>query len=140
MTKKQAKRVGSISKFNYATKPVDTPTEAIRRRFDNTSEQFFTWLIIPLSIINGGIWLNGLGVFGSAVFDADITTTIWITGLAVLAISLLSGAWGVVASDFIQTLVIAIVSIACAIVALVAVGGPGKLSTTSLQVSWLDLI
>ncbi|MFB9143507.1 transporter [Vibrio artabrorum] len=116
-----------MSKFNYATKPVDTPTEAIRRRFDNTSEQFFTWLIIPLSIINGGIWLNGLGVFGSAVFDADITTTIWITGLAVLAISLLSGAWGVVASDFIQTLVIAIVSIACAIVALVAVGGPGEI-------------
>ncbi|MBL4293646.1 hypothetical protein, partial [Vibrio fluvialis] len=32
-------------------------------------------------------------------------TTIWVTGLAVLAISLLSGAWGVVASDFIQTLV-----------------------------------
>ena len=106
---------------------VDTPTEAIRRRFNPTNEQFFTWIIIPLSIINGGVWLNGLSVFASAVFNADIMTTIWITGLAVLAISLLSGAWGVVASDFIQTLVIAIVSVACAIVALVAVGGPGEI-------------
>lgn len=106
---------------------VDTPTEAIRRRFDSTNEQFFTWIIIPLSIINGGVWLNGLSVFASAVFNADIMTTIWVTGLAVLIISLLSGAWGVVASDFIQTLVIAVISVACAIVALVMVGGPGEI-------------
>ncbi|MEH0664360.1 transporter [Vibrio scophthalmi] len=108
---------------------VDTPTEGIRRRFGNTNEQFFTWVIIPLSVINGGVWLNGLSVFASAVFDADIITTIWATGIAVLIISLLSGAWGVVASDFIQTLVIAIISIACAIVALVYIGGPGEIIT-----------
>lgn len=108
---------------------VDTPTEAIRRRFDSNSEQFFTWIIIPLSIITGGVWLNGLSIFASAVFNADIVTTIWITGIAVLLISLLSGAWGVVASDFIQTLVIAIVSVACAIVALIAVGGPTEIVT-----------
>lgn len=104
---------------------VDTPTEAVRRRFGSVNEQFFTWVIIPLSVINAGVWLNGLGVFASAVFDADINTTIYITGAAVLAISLISGAWGVVASDFIQTLVVAVISIACAGVALYAVGGPG---------------
>lgn len=108
---------------------VDTPTEAVRRRFGPVNEQFFTWVIIPLSVINAGVWLNGLGVFASAVFNADITTTLWITGLAVLAISLLSGAWGVVASDFIQTLVIAVISVACAVVALWAVGGPANIVT-----------
>lgn len=108
---------------------VDTPTEAVRRRFGPVNEQFFTWVIIPLSVINAGVWLNGLGVFASAVFNADIVVTIWITGLAVLAISLLSGAWGVVASDFIQTLVVAIISIACAVVALVLVGGPSNIVT-----------
>lgn len=106
---------------------VDTPTEAVRRRFGPVNEQFFTWVIIPLSVINAGVWLNGLGVFASAVFNADIITTIWITGLAVLAISLLSGAWGVVASDFIQTLVVAVISVACAIVALFLVGGPSHI-------------
>lgn len=108
---------------------VDTPTEAVRRRFGPVNEQFFTWVIIPLSVINAGVWLNGLGVFASAVFNADIITTIWITGLAVLAISMLSGAWGVVASDFIQTLVIAVISVACAVVALWAVGGPANIVT-----------
>lgn len=103
---------------------VDTPTEGVKRRFGSVNEQFFTWVIIPLSVINAGVWLNGLGVFASAVFDADINTTIYITGAAVLAISLISGAWGVVASDFVQTLVVAVISIACAGVALYFVGGP----------------
>ncbi|MCG6399723.1 sodium:solute symporter family transporter, partial [Vibrio fluvialis] len=106
---------------------VDTPTEGVKRRFGGVNEQFFTWVIIPLSVINAGVWLNGLGVFASAVFDADIVTTIWVTGLAVLAISLLSGAWGVVASDFIQTLVVAVISVACALVALYVVGGPSEI-------------
>ncbi|MFM2480872.1 sodium:solute symporter family protein [Celerinatantimonas sp. YJH-8] len=108
---------------------VDTPTEGVRRRFGPVNEQFFTWVIIPLSVINAGVWLNGLGVFASAVFKADIVTTIWVTGIVVLLISLIGGAWGVVASDFIQTLVVAVISVACAIVALVAVGGPGKIIT-----------
>lgn len=108
---------------------VDTPTEGVRRRFGSTNEQFFTWVIIPLSVINAGVWLNGLGVFASAVFEADIITTIYVTGAAVLIISLLSGAWGVVASDFVQTLVVAVISIACAIVALWKVGGPVNLVT-----------
>ncbi|TEW54669.1 transporter [Psychromonas sp. RZ22] len=116
---------------------VDTPTEGIRHRFSGTNEQFFTWVIIPLSIINGGVWLNGLGVFASAVFHADIVSTIWITGLAVLAISLISGAWGVVASDFIQTLVIAVISVACAIVALIAIGGPGEMVTQFPSNFWI---
>ncbi len=106
---------------------VDTPTEAVKRRFGNGNEQFFTWVIIPLSVINAGVWLNGLGVFASAVFNADIITTIYVTGAAVLIISLLSGAWGVVASDFIQTLVVAVISVACAAVALYFVGGPSEI-------------
>lgn len=106
---------------------VDTPTEGVKRRFGSVNEQFFTWVIIPLSVINAGVWLNGLGVFASAVFNADIITTIYVTGAAVLVISLLSGAWGVVASDFIQTLVVAVISIACAGVALYFVGGPSEI-------------
>lgn len=104
---------------------VDTPTEIINRRYGRINEQFFTWAIIPLSIINGGVWLNGLGVFASAMFGVDMTITLLVIGLSVLVLSLLSGAWGVVASDFVQSLVVAVISVACAIVALVKVGGPG---------------
>lgn len=108
---------------------VDTPTEAIRGRFGTQNEQFFSWALIVFTLINAGIWLNALGVFASAVFSADIGITIILTGLTVVFVSVLSGAWGVVASDFMQTLVVAVISIACAIVALVKVGGPVEMVT-----------
>lgn len=106
---------------------VDTPTEGIRRRFGPGNELFFAWALIVFSFLNAGVWLNALGVFTSAVFDADMTLTIIAIGMTVLFVSVLSGAWGVVASDFVQTLVVAVVSIACAIVALIKVGGPVNL-------------
>ena len=106
---------------------VDTPTEGIKRRFGPQNETFFSWALIAFSFLNAGVWLNALGVFTSAVFEADISYTIVGIGLTVLFVSVLSGAWGVVASDFVQTLVVAVVSIACAIVALVMVDGPVNL-------------
>ncbi len=106
---------------------VDTPTEAIRGRFGPQNERFFSWALIIFTLINGGIWLNALGVFASAVFETDIGATIIVSGLTVVFVSVLSGAWGVVASDFMQTLVVAVISIVCAIVALVKVGGPVEL-------------
>ncbi len=108
---------------------VDTPTEAIRRRFGSGNELFFSCALIIFTLLNAGIWLNALGVFSSAVFEANIEITIIVIGLAVVFVSVLAGAWGVVASDFVQTLVVAIVSVACAAVALVKVGGPVKLVT-----------
>ena len=80
-------------------------------------------------MFSAGLWLNALGIFVSAFFEADITLTIAATGLTVLFVSVLSGAWGVVASDFVQTLIVAVVSVACAIVALIEVGGPVQLVT-----------
>lgn len=109
---------------------VDTPTEGIRRRFGDGNELFFSWALIAFSLMNAGVWLNALGVFTSAVFDADIRVTIIVTGLTVLFVSVLSGAWGVVASDFVQTIVVAVVSVACAVVALVLVGGPAAMVTS----------
>jgi len=58
----------------------------------------------------------------SAVFEANINMAIILIGVTVIFISVLAGAWGVVASDFVQTLTVAVVSVACAIVALFKVG------------------
>ncbi|WP_413648777.1 sodium:solute symporter family transporter [Pantoea sp. B65] len=105
---------------------VDTPPQAINYRFGRANEQFFTWMLIPLSILSAGVWLNSLAVFASAVFRYDVTLTLWISGIVVLLISLLSGAGGV-ASDLVQALVVALISVVCAVVALIKVGGPVNL-------------
>lgn len=106
---------------------VDTPTEAIGRRFGDGNETFFSCALIVFTILNAGIWLNALGIFSSAVFEQNVNLTIIVIGMAVIFISVLAGAWGVVASDFVQTLTVAVVSVACAVVALVKVGGPVNL-------------
>lgn len=108
---------------------VDTPSEGIKRRFGEKNELYYSWAIIIYSIFSAGLWLNALGVFVSVFFEADIGLTIVLTGLTVLFVSVISGAWGVVASDFVQTLIVAVVSVACAVVALVEVGGPVALVT-----------
>ncbi len=113
----------------YRQMRVDTPSEGIKRRFGEQKELFYSWAIIIYSIFSAGIWLNALAVFVSAFFEADISLTIVVAGLAVLFVSVISGAWGVVASDFVQTLIVAVVSVACAVVALVKVGGPVNLVT-----------
>ncbi|GLS90173.1 transporter [Psychromonas marina] len=113
--------------YRFRQMRVVTPIEGVRRRFGATNEQVFTWATMPTSIVYTGIWLNGLALFVSAVFKIDIETTIVATGLIVLFISVLGGAWGVVASDFVQMVVIMAVTVVCAIAALVKIGGPSNL-------------
>lgn len=102
---------------------VVTAIEAIQKRFGRTSEQFFTWGSMPDSIISAGVWLNGLAIFVAAVFNIPMETTIIATGLVLLVMSVTGGSWAVVASDFVQMLVIMAVTITCAIAAYFHGGG-----------------
>ncbi|MFI3246975.1 MAG: transporter, partial [Ferrimonas sp.] len=103
---------------------VTTVIQAIRQRFGNTNEQVFTWASMPNSVVNAGIWLNGLAIIASTMFGFDMTATIIITGLVVLFMSVTGGAWAVIASDFMQMLVIMAVTVTVAVVALIHGGGP----------------
>lgn len=102
---------------------VVTAIEAIKKRFGRTSEQFFTWGSMPDSIISAGVWLNGLAIFVAAVFNIPMETTIIATGVVLLIMSVTGGSWAVVASDFMQMLVIMAVTITCAIAAYFHGGG-----------------
>lgn len=116
---------------------VITSMEAVRQRFGRVSEQVYTWITLPLQMLTAGIWLYGLGVFFSAAFGVDVHLTILVTGLTVLLISLVGGSWAVVASDFIQVLILMPVTIVTTVFALSRVGGwsaaLAKLSHTNLD-------
>lgn len=102
---------------------VVTSIQAIRTRFGPVSEQVFTWLQLPFGLLQAGIWLNALGVFFAAVFGLDLSLTIVATGLVVLVIALIGGSWAVLASDFIQVLILMPVCLAVTVLALLKVGG-----------------
>ena len=124
---------------------VITGVEAIRHRFGRVSEQFFTWLQIPFGLLQAGIWLYSLSVFFAAIFGDGMVTmandyvgpaagawlhaggalqaTIVVTGIIVLVMALVGGSWAVLASDFIQVLILMPVCLAVTVLALLKVGG-----------------
>ncbi|MEZ8725370.1 transporter [Vibrio cyclitrophicus] len=102
---------------------VVTPIDAIHMRFGSFNEQVFTWSGMPNSIVSAGIWLNGLAIIASGIFGFDMTTTIVLTGLVVLVMSVTGGSWAVIASDFMQMVIIMAVTVTCAAVAIVQGGG-----------------
>lgn len=102
-----------------------TPIEGIRQRYGKINEQVFTWGTIPSSVLSAGIWLNGLAIFATAVFGVKIEYTIIATGLIVLIMSVTGGAWAVVASDFVQMLIVMIITFVSTVVAIFKAGGVG---------------
>ncbi len=108
---------------------VVTPLEAVRLRFGPGAQQFYTWMRLPIMVIFGGLGLNAIGVFMSAVFGMDLVTTLIFLGIIVTAVSLLGGSFGVAASDFVQMLVVVTVAVIISLLALAqpAVGGLGGL-------------
>ena len=106
---------------------VITVIEAIRMRFGSKNEQVFTWSSMPNSVISAGIWLNALAIIASSIFGFDMTSTIIITGLVVLVMSVTGGSWAVIASDFMQMVIIMAVTVTCAVVAIVQGGGVSEI-------------
>lgn len=103
---------------------VITSMEAVRARFGPANEQFFLWLTLPLRLLYSCIWLYGLGVFFSAAFGMNLTATILISGGTVTAVALLGGSWAVMASDFIQVLILMPVTLVATVLAVARLGGP----------------
>jgi Na+/proline symporter len=102
---------------------VVTPMEGVRDRFGRGNEQFFTWIWIPIGIFYAGIWLNAVSTFVSVVFGMNMKMTIVVVGLVVLLVAALGGAWAVIASDFMQMMILLPISLVAAYLSIKAVGG-----------------
>ena len=105
---------------------VVTSIQGMRERFGPGSEQFFTWVQLPVGVLYAGIWLSGLSVFISAAFGLDLFMTVLVTGSVVLMMAVIGGSWAVAAGDFIQTLVLMPITLVAAFLAIGQVGGLGN--------------
>jgi solute:Na+ symporter, SSS family len=101
---------------------VVTPMEAIRDRFGKPSEQFFTWIWLPIGICYAAIWLYSVSLFISVVFGWHLIITIIVVGFVVLFVASLGGSWAVIASDFMQCMILIPISLVVAFLSIKAVG------------------
>jgi Na+/proline symporter len=104
-----------------------TGADVIRLRFGPAMEQFIAYLGMLMGPIYGGVQLYGLAIFTSALLDVNISTTIFVLGFVVLFYAALSGAWAVLAADFIKAVVLMPIALVLAFVCLRQVGGIGGL-------------
>ena len=111
--------------YRFRRMRVVTPLEAIRIRFGPATQQFVTWIRLPFLLLFGGVGLNTVGVFMAGAFDINLQTVIIILGAMVTFVSLVGGAFGVAASDFVQMFLVVSITLVISAFALIQpqVGG-----------------
>jgi solute:Na+ symporter, SSS family len=97
---------------------VITWMEAVRLRYGPFSEQFYTWIKLPLLLLFAGVSLNAIGVFMSAVFNIPMNTMLVMLGVVVTIVAFAGGSWAVLASDFVQAFLIVTISLCTAVMVL----------------------
>ncbi|MEN6386896.1 MAG: hypothetical protein ABFD79_17080 [Phycisphaerales bacterium] len=102
-----------------------TYLQIIYDRFGRVTEQFFAYVQVPLMLFSGAIWLVGLAMFVSVSFGLPMDLTIIISGAIVIIYSTLGGSWGVLASAFLQGLILVVLTTVIAILVLIKTGGIG---------------
>jgi Na+/proline symporter len=104
--------------YRFRRMRVVTPLEAIRIRYGAATQQFVTWIRLPFLLLFGGVGLNTVGVFMSGAFDIPLPTVIVILGVMVTFVSLVGGAFGVAASDFVQMFLVVTITLVISALAL----------------------
>ncbi|MBI2512104.1 MAG: transporter [Opitutae bacterium] len=122
---------------------VITWMEAVRLRYGPFTEQFYTWIKLPLLLLFAGVSLNAIGVFMSAVFKIDMATMLVVLGVVVTLVAFAGGSWAVLASDFVQAFLIVTITLCLAVLVLARpeIGGVHGLleKVPSAHLNWSEL-
>jgi len=110
-----------------------TAPEIIALRFGPATQRFYALLEVPIRIVYAAIHLYGLSIFCSAAFGYNIVTVILVVGAIVIYYSASGGRWAVMATDFLQGLILVPITIIIAVLCLIKLGGIDGLFETIAQ-------
>lgn len=113
--------VGLYTCVRFRRLRVITWMEAVRERFGAVSEQFYTWIKVPIELVKAGIGLMAISVFMAAVFNVPVNSVIIVLGVTITVVAFAGGAFAVLASDFVQMLLVMTITLLAVIL---AVGQP----------------
>jgi len=106
---------------------VTTFPEAISKRFGEKTRMFYALYEVPIRILYSAMALYGLGIFCSAVFGYNINQVILVCGFVVLFYSATGGRWAVMATDFLQGLILIPLTLIIAWLCVSELGGLGQM-------------
>ena len=96
-------------------------------RFGRYTEQTLGYIGIMIGLLYAALSLLGLATFVAAIFNLNIFIIIVVVGLVIVCYSVSGGSWAVLATDFLQTLILLPTTLLVAWLSLEAVGGIGGL-------------
>jgi SSS family solute:Na+ symporter len=100
-----------------------TGADVVRSRFGPAAEQFSVYSGLLIGPFSSAVQLWALAVFVSSVFGFSMTATIVVVGLITVLYSSGGGAWAVIATDFVQGVVLLAVTILVGVLAWHEIGG-----------------
>ena len=113
-----------------------TPVEYLEQRYNIAVRQLFGWVGIPVRLIDDALKIVAIGTVISAIVDVNIFWAMLVMGVVVVAYCVIGGLWAVVITDTVQFIVLS-VSLALVIpLALIRVGGLGRLIEQSPEGSF----
>ncbi len=101
--------------------------EAISMRYGEQTRYFYALYEVPIRILYSAMALYSLGIFCSAVFGYNINYVIVVCGIVVLFYSATGGRWAVMATDFLQGLILVPLTVIVAWLCLDKIGGVDSL-------------
>ncbi|WP_309380830.1 sodium:solute symporter family transporter [Cerasicoccus frondis] len=104
---------------------VTTVPEAIGLRYDERTRVLYAVANVMLQVLGSGLTLYGLAIFCAAFFGFPVAGTICFVGLIVVFYSVSGGSWAVMATDYLQSVLLMAVTLLVGILCLVYFGGVG---------------
>lgn len=103
-----------------------TRADVIRQRFGAAVEQFNAYVMVTINPFAAAIQLWALAVFANSIFGFPLMTSIIVIGFIVIFYSTTGGKWAVMATDFMQSLIMISITLLVAVLAIVKIGGFGE--------------
>lgn len=100
-----------------------TGQEVVRDRFSKLTEQIYSWLSFPGGILGSAMLLYSLAIFISTIFGFNVQLLIIIVGSVVICYSIVGGRWAIMATDFVQCLIVMGLTLLVAGLCLTKLGG-----------------
>jgi len=118
---------GVITYFFFAARfrqlRITTAPEAYKERYNTTTQQLFALIALVYGILGVGMCLYSLAIFVSAVFGFSLVSIIIVLSVVVIFYSLIGGKWAVMATDFLQSLILLSVAVLVTVLCLYKLGG-----------------
>lgn len=102
-----------------------TVADVIRTRFGTSVEQFAAYTGLFLTPVGAAIQLWALSVFASTTFNLPLTVCVVGIGIVVVLYSTTGGKWAVMATDFVQGVILFAITLLVAILCYQKIGGFG---------------